>query len=91
MIDVTGELALEVGSLVLGDGLLGSEAVEHGRNLDVNSLSFSLVSHCTKFAHGVAGILCIITVAEAAALRLTNSLKGGFMVCHYKKLWIIVC
>ena len=46
---MTGELALEVGSLVLRDGLLGCKTVKHRYNLRITLLSFSLVG---KLAEG---------------------------------------
>ena len=63
--DVVSELALEVGCFILRDALLGSEAVKHSGDLDKCGLCFSLVSHLAKIAHGVAGSLCVVAVAES--------------------------
>ena len=62
--DVLGELALEVGSLVLRDSVLRSEAVEHSTDFAECLLSLSLVGHFAEVAHGVTCGLGIITVAK---------------------------
>ena len=59
------QLALEIGGFVLGDGLLGSETVKHCTYLAECCFSLSLVSHFAKIADGVAGSLCIVTVAKS--------------------------
>ena len=73
LVDVERQLALEVGSLVLGDGLLCGHTVEHSDNLGVSFLGGSLVGHSAETTHGVAGGLCVVTVAKATAFGLADT------------------
>ncbi len=75
LVDVALKLALEVGSLILGNSIFACEAVEHSGNFYQSGSSLGLVGHLAEIANGVTGSLCIVTVTETTRLSLTNSLK----------------
>ena len=68
-----GEFALEVGSLVLRDGVLSSKAVEHCLNFYVCFLGSVDIGHCAEATNGVTGGFCVVTVTESTALDLANT------------------
>ncbi len=76
LVDMQGELALEVRSLVLRNPLLGSETVEHTRHLYICSLSLGLVGHRAETTNSVTGSFSIITVTKTAAGSLTDALQS---------------
>lgn len=81
------QFALQVGSLVLGDGLFGGKAVEQRAYFAVASFGSSLVGHLAEVADSVAGRLGIVAVAQAAAsfrqkLLDQNRYKAASGVCN---------
>ncbi len=74
-VNVACELALEVSSLVLREGLLCGELVEHLCQADKSCRSLCLVSHLAQTADCVACCLCIIAVAQTARFGLPNSFE----------------
>ena len=80
--NVACQFALQVGSLVLRDGVLGSEAVEHSNYLGVESECFFLGNELAQLTNGVAGCLGIVAVAQTAAFSLADTLFGGLVICH---------
>ena len=76
LVDVEGELALEVGCLVLGNCVLGSKTVEHSYYFYISFFCLCFVSEGAEVADSVTCSLCIVTVAKAAALCLTDTLDS---------------
>ena len=75
LVDVKGELALEVGCLVFRNSFLGSQFVEHLGDGYQFSLSFSFVGQFAQIANGVAGSLSVVAVAKTTSCSLTDSFK----------------
>jgi len=75
LLDMTSQLGLQVGSLVLVDDVHLSQLVQHLLDSGVLLLGLSLVGGSTQCAHSSAHSLCIVTVVEAALLLLTDSLQ----------------
>ena len=73
--NVVSELALEVGGFILGDGILGSETVEHGAHGAELGLGFSFVGELAEVANGITGSFSVITVAQTAARGLADAFE----------------
>ena len=74
LLDMTSQLGLEVGSLVLVNDVHLSQLIQHLLDSGVLLLGLSLVGSSTQCAYSSAHSLSIVTVVEAALLLLTDSL-----------------
>ena len=72
---MVSELALEVGGFILGDGFLGSEAVEHGAYGAELGLGFGFVGELAQVANSVTSRFGVVAVAQATALGLADAFE----------------
>ena len=80
-VDPFGQLAFQVGRLVLMDGAAFCQFIDHGcyfREL----LSCSGLIACFQVADRVTGGFTVITVALVAFCTLTNIFFGSCVICH---------
>ena len=75
LVDVEHEAGLDVGCLVLVDGVALSELVKHLLYLGEKFYGFSLVGGSTELANSVTHGLSVVTVVESLLLLLTDSLE----------------
>lgn len=76
------QAGLDVCSLVLVNVVALCKFVKHLLYFGQEFASLTNLCSGTQLTHCIAHRLGIISVVEAAACRLTNSLKSGFVVCH---------
>ena len=76
LMDVAGQLGLQVGSLVLVDDVCLSQFVQHLLDDGILLFSLGLVGSSTKLADGCTHVLCVVAVVQTTLLLLTDALDG---------------
>ena len=86
-VDVKHQTRLDVRGLVLVDGVVLGQFVEHLLYFGKHLGGLGLLSRCTQLAHSVTHGLCVVSVVQTTSSRLTNAFNSGFVVCHFRILF----